>query len=236
MQEMEGSRGGRLSQACDHIQSGADWRDLPSVAVKVGGRRDVCGCCLSTKQKLMFCDTDDKKSDILVVWCGPQRGPPQQLERRAQSGGLGGDPRGCHCGPRATEGAGPGVASRPGPPAQCAGICQIPRDRLGLSGWQWRGVGRGDACRTSRPPGVAEFGMVAVRPPGPAERQPAGCGSGRAPSSATLPAPRLHPPNLAVVVGSSRLVRAEGARQRLERSAVSLGSRREGVDSAAARG
>ena len=40
---------------------------------------------------------------------------------------------------------------------------------------------------------------------GPAERQPAGCGSGRAPSSATLPAPRLHPANLAVVVGSSRL-------------------------------
>ena len=42
LQEMEGSRGLRLSEACDHIQPGADWRDLPSAAGPA--ERQPAGC------------------------------------------------------------------------------------------------------------------------------------------------------------------------------------------------
>ena len=67
----EGGQRRPLSQACDHIQSGADWRDLPSAALKAEGRRSACSCCLSTKQKMTFCDADDKQSENLIAWSLP---------------------------------------------------------------------------------------------------------------------------------------------------------------------
>ena len=118
----EGGQRRPLSQACDHIQSGADWRDLPSAALKAEGRRSACSCCLSTKQKMSSAE---------------------QLERRVRSGGLGGDLQDDQRGLRAAGGAGPGVASHPGPPAQREGVHRLLRVRLGLLVWQWREVERG---------------------------------------------------------------------------------------------
>ena len=66
---------------------GADWRDLPNTVVRMedgrqtrklhypyrkeDGRRGVCSCCLSTKQKMTFCDADDKQSENLIAWSLP---------------------------------------------------------------------------------------------------------------------------------------------------------------------
>ena len=111
----EGGQRRPLSQACDHIQSGADWRDLPSAALKAEGRRSACSCCLSTKQKMRFGTATGAACTVGWTGRGSSRRP----------GGL-----------RATGEAGPGVASHPGPPAQREGVHRLPRARRGLLVWQ----------------------------------------------------------------------------------------------------
>eukprot|EP00092_Neocalanus_flemingeri_P000044 GFUD01000045.1.p1 GENE.GFUD01000045.1~~GFUD01000045.1.p1 ORF type:complete len:874 (+),score=224.36 GFUD01000045.1:3-2624(+) len=66
---------------------GSDWRDLPNTTVhlddgrvtrklhypykKADGSRGVCSCSLSTKQRMHFCDADDKQSETMIAWSLP---------------------------------------------------------------------------------------------------------------------------------------------------------------------
>jgi len=73
-------------------EPGSDWRDLPNMEVVYGEngqstrklrylykkpidkdnvKRGVCSCCLSTKEKFVVCDRDDKQPQTLMPWSLP---------------------------------------------------------------------------------------------------------------------------------------------------------------------